>query len=78
MAKRLTSRVAMRKLVRAMPFVGPAVIAVQARRTLREKGARRGALDIALDLAPLIGTAKVLYEALYGDLIQPRAEHAAR
>ncbi len=73
-ARRLSSRAARRKLVRAMPVVGTAIIALEARGRIREKGATRGAIDIALDLAPVIGTAKAIYEALYGDLIRPRAE----
>lgn len=77
-AKRLTSRAAMRKLVRATPVLGTAIIVFEARRTIREKGPRRAAADLALDLAPFVGAAKAIYEAIYGDVIPARPEHPAR
>ena len=63
------TRAAKRRLARAVPVLGVAFAAAHAAQKLRDKGAVRGAIDVALDLTPVVGRAKAIYEFFRGDLI---------
>ena len=64
-------KVAARKLLRAIPVVGAVVAATYAYRNVREKGLKRGAIDTALDMTPVVGRIKAVTELVTGDLIPP-------
>jgi hypothetical protein len=72
--KRALTHAARRKLVRAIPVVGIAFAAFHAAQKIRAKGYARGALDVALDMTPVVGRAKAVYEYFRGDIIAPGAE----
>lgn len=69
--KRALTRAARRRLTRALPVVGIAFAAFHAAQKIRTKGYARGALDVALDLTPVVGRAKAIYEYFRGDIIAP-------
>ena len=69
--KRLLAKAAKRGLVKAVPVVGTAFAASGVANRIREKGWVRGGIDAALDLTPVVGRAKALYEFFRGDLIDP-------
>lgn len=73
----LSSRVR-RKLMRTIPILGTVFAAMHVVRKVRVKGARRGGIDAALDLTPVVGRVKAIYELFRGDIIQPkhRRRHA--
>jgi hypothetical protein len=76
-AKKLATRVALRRLVRAVPLLGAVVALVSIRQRVQEKGTARGVLDVALDVTPFVGRAKAVYEIFEGDLIPPAARAQA-
>ena len=75
-AKKAGTAVVRRKLIRAIPLVGPIFAVFHVAETIREKGPARGGLDAALDLTPVVGRAKALYEAFKGDIIAAPPGHA--
>jgi hypothetical protein len=77
MGKRALTRAARRRLARAVPVIGIAFAAFQAAQKIRAKGYVRGAIDVALDLTPVVGRAKAIYEFFRGDIIGPDLDHQA-
>jgi hypothetical protein len=77
MGKRVLTRAARRRLARAVPVVGVGFAALHAAQTIRAKGRVRGAIDVALDLTPVVGRAKAIYEFFRGDIIGPDPEDRA-
>jgi hypothetical protein len=75
--KRALSGAARRRLVRAVPVLGVAFAAFHAAQKIREKGYVRGAIDVALDLTPVVGRAKAVYEFFRGDIIGPDLDRSA-
>jgi hypothetical protein len=55
-----------RRVTRAMPWVGGLVALVTLGGAIRRKGWLGGTLDTALDIIPFVGTAKNLVEARRG------------
>ncbi|HXG89224.1 MAG TPA: hypothetical protein VNJ02_12875 [Vicinamibacterales bacterium] len=63
----------MRKLLRAVPWVGGVVALVTLGRAVRRKGLVGGSVDTALDMIPFVGGAKGLAEVARGrDFIRDR------
>ena len=58
-----------KRLSRSIPLAGTAMVIGMAGNTIRKKGLIRGALDVGLDLVPVVGTAKTVIEIFTGDLI---------
>ena len=58
-----------KRIVKPIPVVGTVVVVGLAGYELKKKGALRGALNVGLDLLPVIGTAKDIVEIFIGDLI---------
>lgn len=69
--RNLAQHGAKRKLVRAIPFLGSVFSALYVAQRIRTKGVRRGAVDAALDLTPIVGQLKAVYELFRGDIIAP-------
>ncbi len=65
---------ATKKLIKMVPVVGAVFAAGMVYNNVQEKGLKRGALDTALDLTPVIGRVKAVTEFFVGDLIEPSAE----
>ncbi|MEP6925642.1 MAG: hypothetical protein ABI954_14345 [Pyrinomonadaceae bacterium] len=58
-----------KRLSKSIPLAGTAIVVGLAGNTIRRKGVVRGALDVGLDLIPIVGTAKTVLEIFTGDLI---------
>ena len=70
---RYGKRRAVKKLVRAVPWLGAAVAVLTVGQAMKRKGVFAGTLDSALDAIPFIGGAKSVCEAVRGrDFIPER------
>lgn len=58
-----------KRLSKSIPLAGTAIVFGLAGNTIRKKGMIKGALDVGLDLIPIVGTAKTVVEIFTGDLI---------
>lgn len=58
-----------KKLLKAIPFIGPVFTVGFAGNDIRNKGIIPGAVHVGLDITPVVGTAKSLLEIFTGDLI---------
>jgi hypothetical protein len=58
-----------KKLLKAIPIIGPVFTVGFAGRDIQKKGLGPGAVHVALDVTPVVGTAKNLLEIFTGDLI---------
>jgi len=73
-AMRMGQRTAVKRLGRALPWVGAAVALAGLMSTVRRKGLIGGALDTALNVMPFVGSAKNVAELVRGrDFIRDRA-----
>ncbi|MCB0339596.1 MAG: hypothetical protein KDD53_08330 [Bdellovibrionales bacterium] len=59
------------KAARPFPILGQVATLARARETLNEKGATFGSLDVALDLFPIVGRVKGLFELFGEELLTP-------
>lgn len=55
-----------RKMVRAVPYLGGLVAVATLGSAMRRKGAVHGAVDTALDMIPFVGGAKLAAETVRG------------
>jgi hypothetical protein len=62
-----------KKLLKAIPIIGPVFIVGFAGRDIQKKGVVPGGVHVALDLTPVVGTAKNILEIFTGDLIPDKA-----
>ncbi len=72
MAKTVKGRVGWavaKKLLKAIPFVGPLVSVGFAGYDIKKKGVVPGAIHVGLDVMPVVGTAKNVVEIFTGDWI---------
>ncbi len=72
MAKTVKGRVGwavVKKLLKAIPIIGPVVTVGFAGHDIKKKGIVPGAVHVGLDVTPVVGTAKNLVEIFTGDLI---------
>ena len=58
-----------KKLLKAIPFVGPIFVVGFAGYDIKKKGLVPGAVHVGLDVTPVVGTAKNVLEIFTGDLI---------
>jgi hypothetical protein len=58
-----------KKLLKAIPIIGPVFVVGFAGRDIHRKGLVPGAAHVGLDLTPVVGTAKNIVEIFTGDLI---------
>lgn len=58
-----------KKLLKAIPIVGPVFTVGFAGRDIHKKGFVPGAVHVALDVTPVVGTAKNVVEIFTGDWI---------
>lgn len=77
LAKQAAVRGAKWKLARAIPVLGIVFSAFFVVQKIRAKGARRGGVDAALDLTPVVGRLKAVYEFFRGDIISPPPDRLA-
>lgn len=61
-----------KRLIKPIPIVGSAVAIGLASYTIKKKGLVRGTIDVALNVTPIVGTAKNLVEIFTGDLINEK------
>ena len=62
-----------KKLLKAIPVIGPVFTVGFAGRDIHKKGVGPGAVHVGLDLTPVVGTAKNILEIFTGDLIPDKA-----
>jgi len=58
-----------KKLLKAIPYIGPVFSVGFAGRDIQKKGLGPGAVHVALDITPVVGTAKNVIEIFTGDWI---------
>ena len=58
-----------KKLLKAIPFIGPIFTVGFAGNDIKKKGIVPGAVHVGLDVTPVVGTAKNVVEIFTGDLI---------
>lgn len=61
-----------KRLIKPLPLVGSAFAIGLAGYTIKKKGLIRGSIDVALNVTPIIGTAKTLVEIFTGDVISEK------
>jgi hypothetical protein len=72
MAKTVKGRVGwavIKKLLKAIPIIGPVFTVGFAGHDIKKKGLVPGAVHIGLDVTPVVGTAKNVVEIITGDWI---------
>ena len=77
MAKTVTGRVGfevLKKLLKAIPFIGPVFTVGFAGHDIKKKGIVPGAVHVGLDVTPVLGTAKNVVEIFTGDWIPDKAD----
>lgn len=62
-----------KKLLKAIPIIGPVFTVGFAGRDIHKKGLVPGAAHVALDLTPVVGTAKNVIEIFTGDIIPDKS-----
>lgn len=62
-----------KKLLKAIPIIGPVFTVGFAGQDIKRKGLGPGAVHIGLDVTPVVGTAKNIVEIFTGDLIPDKA-----
>ncbi len=67
-----------KKLLKAIPIIGPVFTVGFAGRDIHKKGLVPGSVHVALDVTPVVGTAKNVLEIFTGDLIPDKLAHDAR
>jgi hypothetical protein len=75
LTRSLASRHVARRVSRAIPVLGLALVAYSVVHRMRAKGLRRGGLDALLDLTPVVGQIKAAYELFASDIIKPARAH---
>ena len=76
MAKTVKGRVGwavVKKLLRAIPIIGPVFTVGFAGQDIKKKGLLPGAVHVGLDVTPVVGTAKNVVEIFTGDWIPDKA-----
>ena len=58
-----------KKLLRAIPIIGPVFTVAFAGHDIKKKGLLPGAVHVGLDVTPVVGTAKNVVEIFTGDWI---------
>jgi len=63
-----------KKLLKAIPIIGPVFTVGFAGRDIQKKGLGPGAAHVALDITPVVGTVKNVLELFTGDIIPDKDE----
>lgn len=71
-ALRVSALQVSKRLIKPLPLVGSAFAIGLAGYTIKKKGLIRGSIDVALNVTPIIGTAKTLVEIFTGDVISEK------
>jgi hypothetical protein len=58
-----------KKLLKAIPLIGPVFVVGFAGRDIQKKGLVPGVVHVGLDVTPIVGTAKNILEIFTGDII---------
>lgn len=66
-----------KKLLKAIPIIGPVFTVGFAGRDIQKKGLGPGALHVALDVTPVVGTAKNVLEIFTGDIIPDKSSQTS-
>lgn len=77
MAKTVKGRVGwavVKKLLKAIPIIGPVFTVGFAGHDIKKKGLGPGAVHIGLDVTPVVGTAKNVIEIVTGDWIPDKPD----
>ena len=77
MAKTVKGRVGwavVKKVLKAIPIIGPVFVVGFAGHDIKKKGLVAGAVHVGLDATPVVGTAKNVLEIFTGDLIPDKAD----
>lgn len=62
-----------KKLLKAIPFIGPVFSVGFAGHEIKKKGLAPGAVHVGLDVIPVVGTAKNMIEIVTGDWIPDKS-----
>ncbi|HYJ85824.1 MAG TPA: hypothetical protein VEW46_07210 [Pyrinomonadaceae bacterium] len=65
-----------KKLLKAIPLIGPVFVVGFAGYDIKKKGLVPGAVHVGLDITPVVGTAKNVLEIFTGDLIPDKPPKA--
>jgi hypothetical protein len=65
-----------KKVLKAIPIIGPVFVVGFAGHDIKKKGLFPGAVHVGLDATPVVGTAKNVLEIFTGDLIPDKADKA--
>jgi hypothetical protein len=66
-----------KKLLKAIPVIGPVFTVGFAGRDIQKKGLAPGAIHVGLDVIPVVGTAKNVVEIFTGDWIPDKASKSS-
>ena len=81
MPKTMTGRMSWevaKKLLIAIPYIGPVFSVAFAGHDIKKKGILPGAVHVGLDVTPVVGTAKNVVEIFTGDWIPDKPQPAAK
>lgn len=67
-----------KKLLKAIPIIGPVFTVGFAGNDIRKKGIIPGGVHVGLDVTPVVGTVKNVVEIFTGDLIPDKADRVQR
>jgi hypothetical protein len=67
-----------KKLLKAIPVIGPVFTVGFAGHDIKKKGLAPGAVHVGLDVTPVVGTVKNLVEIFTGDIIPDKASANSR
>jgi hypothetical protein len=67
-----------KKVLKAIPVIGPVFTVGFAGRDIQKKGLAPGAIHVGLDVIPIVGTAKNVLEIFTGDLIPDKPAQSAQ
>ena len=65
-----------KKLLKAIPIIGPVFTVGFAGNDIRKKGIIPGGVHVGLDVTPVVGTVKNVVEIFTGDLIPDKADRS--
>jgi hypothetical protein len=67
-----------RKLLKALPLIGPVFVVGFAGRDIHKKGFVPGVVHVGLDVTPVVGTAKNIVEIFTGDIIPDKPPKSSK
>lgn len=67
-----------KRIIKPLPIVGSVFAVGLAGYTIKKKGLLRGSIDVALNVTPIVGTAKGIVEIVTGDILPDKHESKKR